>query len=66
MLVLTRKLEQSVVVGGDIVITVLAVEGSRVRLGISAPEEVPIRRGELAPLDARRMLPSLLTAAVEA
>jgi carbon storage regulator len=52
MLVLSRKVEQSIVLGGEIVISVLALEGGRVRLGISAPVDVPIRRGELAPLDS--------------
>jgi carbon storage regulator len=53
MLVLTRKSEQSIVLGtdGEIVISVLTIEGCRVRLGVSAPADVPIRRGELAPLE---------------
>ena len=47
MLVLTRKLMESVVVGENIRVTVLAVKGNQVRLGIEAPAEVGIRRQEL-------------------
>lgn len=57
MLVLTRKPDQSIVLGGDIVVNVLAIEGGRVRLGISAPADVSIRRGELAPRDPCNGLP---------
>lgn len=47
MLVLTRKLEESIVIGGNIRITVLQVQGDRVRIGISAPPEVRIDREEV-------------------
>jgi carbon storage regulator len=47
MLVLTRKLAKAILVGDDIRITVLAVHGNCVRLGITAPDGVPIRREEL-------------------
>lgn len=50
MLVLTRRTEESVVIGGNIIITVLGVEGEKVKLGIDAPREVTILRSEL--LDA--------------
>jgi carbon storage regulator len=50
MLVLTRKLDQSLVIGTNIVVTVLSTEGGRVRLGITAPRHVSVRRAELAPL----------------
>ncbi len=50
MLVLTRKLNEAVVVAGDVEIKVLQVRGNRIRLGISAPSDVSIRRGELSPL----------------
>jgi carbon storage regulator len=68
MLVLTRKLDQSIVLGDGIVVSVLSIEGSRVRLGVSAPSEVPIRRGELRPFspssEQSRLIPA--PAAVEA
>lgn len=46
MLVLTRKLEESLLLGGEIRITVLGVSGDKVRLGIDAPRNVKILRGE--------------------
>jgi carbon storage regulator len=52
MLVLTRKLSQTIVVDGRIKITVLHVGGSAVRLGIEAPKEVPVLRDELEPFPA--------------
>jgi carbon storage regulator len=48
MLVLTRGLKQQVVIdGGLVTVTVLEVSGNRVRLGIDAPKDVPVRRREL-------------------
>ncbi len=47
MLVLTRKIGESIVISGGIVIRVLSDKSGRVRLGIEAPEEVSILRGEL-------------------
>jgi carbon storage regulator len=47
MLVLSRKLGERVVIGPDILVTVIEVRGGRVRLGIMAPTEVPIRREEV-------------------
>lgn len=47
MLVLTRRKSQSILIGGDIVITVLDVKGDQIRLGITAPRDVQVLRGEL-------------------
>lgn len=47
MLVLTRTKNQQIVINGDVVVTVLDVKGDRVRLGILAPEAVPVDRKEL-------------------
>ena len=47
MLVLSRKPGESVVIGNGITVTVVAVEGGRVRLGFDAPSEVPIHRTEV-------------------
>jgi carbon storage regulator len=47
MLVLTRKLQESIKIGQDIEITVLAVEGDQVKLGISAPKNIEIHRKEI-------------------
>jgi carbon storage regulator len=51
MLVLTRKLEESLIINGNIAVTVLSTQGGRVRLGITAPRHVGVRRAELEPLD---------------
>lgn len=48
MLVLTRKLGESIVIGEDIVVRVSAVQGSRVKLAIEAPRSRRILRGEIA------------------
>jgi carbon storage regulator len=47
MLVLTRKPDQSIMIGPDIEITILEVRGEQVRLGINAPREVSIHRKEV-------------------
>jgi carbon storage regulator len=47
MLVLTRKQGEQIIIGENIRITVLAVEGNRVRLGLTAPDDVSILRVEL-------------------
>jgi carbon storage regulator len=48
MLVLTRKPGEKVVIEGGITVTVVEVKGNRVRIGIDAPNDVHILRGELA------------------
>lgn len=50
MLVLTRRLDESLVIDENIIITILAIEGEKVKIGISAPLEVSVLRKEL--LDA--------------
>jgi carbon storage regulator len=47
MLVLTRKSNQSIMIGDDIEVTVLAVMGEKVRIGIQAPRAVPVFRTEV-------------------
>ncbi|MCD6551755.1 carbon storage regulator CsrA [Thermotoga sp.] len=47
MLVLTRKVGEKIVIGDEIVITVLKIEGNSVKIGIEAPEHVKILREEL-------------------
>ena len=48
MLVLTRKPGEKVVIDNNIVVTVLEVVGNRIRIGVDAPDDVQILRGELA------------------
>lgn len=47
MLILTRRIGETVIIGDDVKITVLEVQGSQVRLGISAPREVEVHREEI-------------------
>lgn len=47
MLALSRKVDESIVIGNDIEIKILEVKGEQVRIGISAPKTVPIYRKEL-------------------
>ena len=47
MLVLSRKLQQEIVIGDEVTVTVLSVKGNTVRLGINAPKDVRVLRGEL-------------------
>jgi len=56
MLVLTRKKNESIVIGPDIEIVVAAIRGKQVKLGITAPKNVSIYRSELigAPVDSLR------------
>ena len=47
MLVLSRKVGETIVIGDNVRVTVVAVHGNKLRLGIAAPPEVHIRRSEL-------------------
>jgi len=47
MLVLSRRIGERIIIDGDIILTVAAVQGNRVRIGITAPEAVRIDREEL-------------------
>jgi carbon storage regulator len=47
MLVLTRKTNESIIIGDDIAVTVLGVEGDHVKIGITAPREVAVHRREV-------------------
>ena len=47
MLVLTRKSNQSIMIGDDIEVSVLSVMGEKVRIGIQAPRDIPVFRKEV-------------------
>ncbi len=47
MLVLTRKAGESIVIGSDIRVTVLEMQGRQIRLGIEAPLDISVHRGEV-------------------
>ena len=48
MLILTRRVGETVVIGRDVTINVIGVKGNQVRLGIDAPADVAVHRGEVA------------------
>jgi len=47
MLVLSRRAGESLVIGDEIVLTVLAIEGDKIKIGVTAPRTIPIMRQEL-------------------
>ncbi len=47
MLVLSRRRDESIVIGENVIITVVDIRGDKVRLGIDAPSEVPVHRREV-------------------
>ncbi|MDA0772527.1 MAG: carbon storage regulator CsrA [Cyanobacteria bacterium] len=47
MLVLTRQIDESIVIGDNIVITIVGIRGDKVRLGIEAPRDVSVHRQEV-------------------
>lgn len=48
MLVLSRKIQEEIVIGDNIRIKVIDVQGNRVRLGVEAPHDVPVHRAEVS------------------
>lgn len=67
MLVLSRRVGDSIVIGDDVVVTVLEIRGDVVRIGVDAPREVAVRRQELLTelADANRAAASPDPAAVD-
>jgi carbon storage regulator len=47
MLILTRRVGETVMIGNDITVTVLGVKGNQVRVGVNAPKEVAVHREEI-------------------
>ena len=70
MLVLTRKAGESIVIGNEVVITVLEVRGGQIRLGVDAPRNLAVHRAEIyqqvmeenkaASIDASEAVPEIL------
>jgi carbon storage regulator len=48
MLVLSRRKDESIVIGDNITVTIVEVRGDKVRLGINAPSDMPVHRSEVA------------------
>lgn len=57
MIVFRRKKREQIVIDGNIIVTVMHIRGTRVSLGIQAPEGVRILRTELQPHDVAALLP---------
>lgn len=47
MLVLSRHRDESIMIGDDVMITIVDIRGDKVRLGIDAPQEIPVHRQEV-------------------
>jgi carbon storage regulator len=62
MLVLSRKLNEKIVIDGDIILTVVKIDRNQIRLGIEAPPQVRVFREEIAGLP-RRVVPGATVAA---
>ena len=52
MLILTRRVGESIRIGDDVSISVLRIKGNQVRIGVDAPKSLPVRREELEQRDA--------------
>ena len=48
MLILTRRINESLVIGDDVTVTILGIKGNQVRIGVDAPRDVSVNREELA------------------
>ena len=47
MLILTRRIGETIIIGDDVTVTILGVKGNQVRLGVNAPKDVSVHREEI-------------------
>ena len=64
MLILTRRVGETLMIGNDVTVTVLGVKGNQVRLGINAPKNVAVHREEIFERIKREQEPAAAPAAV--
>lgn len=73
MLILTRRVGETIVIGDDVIVTVLGIKGNQVRIGINAPKDVSVHREEIyqriqqekgspAPVSQEEVAPVITTA----
>ncbi|MHB1557491.1 MAG: carbon storage regulator CsrA [Isosphaeraceae bacterium] len=55
MLVLSRKLGEKIVIGDNITVTIVKIDRNQIRIGIEAPQDVPVYREEIAPQRVARV-----------
>ncbi len=55
MLVLSRKLGEKIVIGDNITVTIVKIDRNQIRIGIEAPQDVPVYREEIAPQRVARI-----------
>ena len=65
MLVLTRKKDESIIIGDEIAVTVLGIEGDQVRLGITAPRDIAVHRREIYELIRKENVEAAQSAAAD-
>jgi carbon storage regulator len=65
MLVLSRQVDEEIVIGDDIVVSVVRIRGDKVRLGISAPDSISIHRREVYEAIQRERAGELVVAQTE-
>ena len=47
MLVLSRQIDESIMIGDDVEVVIVGIRGGKVRLGVTAPEKIPVHRREI-------------------
>lgn len=65
MLVLSRHRDEKIVIGKDVVITVVEIRGDKVRLGIDAPKDIPVHRQEIFEANQAKASPPVAEAVAD-